>query len=170
MTIRTTIYATFNDPKLAKKAAEALLYRGIASSDLSVIQSHLWDGLSEETMAGQRNGSAREVRVGAVGALEVLFVPGFGLVLGSGALASAIEAVAVTIGAGAAAAAMTGYLKNQGVERLYVSHYENAIQSGGAILGATLPSGAVDEGTAWVVLDKFAGMNVSSYISRTYVS
>ena len=170
--MRTTIYATFNDPKHAEMAAGVLLDRGIATTDLSVIQSHTWGRFSEirsstvSEMLAVVSGSGS----GAIRELAIIFVPDFGLVLGKGELAIAVSVVKDAAPTGAADCAMTSYLKDQRVENLYIAHYKDAIRGGGAVLGVTLPSGTVDEGVAWTVLDKFSGMNASSYASRPYIS
>jgi hypothetical protein len=235
--MRNTIYATFNDPKLAEKAAGALMDHGLRAEDLSIIQSHKWRSLAAEEIApsqppaalfvvpnssgmstgmapfgitpmvmtaeqehdqiddidlepnmdelakhglstttpqdaclGAWKGTAWGAGVGALAALAALFVPGVGLVVGGGALATAIVAMAASAGAGAAAGAMTGYLKDQGVESHIAAEYERMINTGGAVLGATLPSGGVDECQAWEVLNKYAGQHVTSYVNRPYVS
>jgi len=235
--MRNTIYASFKDPKLAEKAAGALMDHGLLAQDLSIIQSHKWRNLAAEEVAprdvpaiaflnpnasgmstgmspfgmtpmvpeselldtpideteilpdvedqakhgistttpkdaeiGALKGTAWGVGIGAVAAVASLFVPGFGLVVGGGALATAIVGIAASAGAGAAAGAMTGYLKDQGVESHVAAEYEHVIHNGGAVLGATIPSGDVDESRAWEILNKYAGQNVTSYASRPYVS
>ena len=72
-------------------------------------------------------------------------VPGLGIVIGAGALASALGGVAATAGAGAAAGAIVGYLKENGIDDETADEYEEAVASGGAILAVTVPSGTVDE-------------------------
>jgi len=235
--MRNTIYATFNDPKMAEKAAGALMDHGLLAQDLSIIQSHRWsrldteefpnpqpegmlfvvpnssgmstglspfgigpmveavsdidvaepevDALStmevqakigistttpEDALSGAWQGTAVGAGIGILATLAALFVPGVGLIVGGGALATAIAGVAGTMGAGAAAGALAGYLKDQGVESHIVAEYEHKINTGGAVLGATLPSGGVDEGHAWEILNKYAGQHVTSYENRPYVS
>ena len=235
--MRNTIFASFSDPKMAEKAAGALLDHGLRSEDLSIIQSHKWrtasaeevaapqtptmvyispnasgqstgvspfgvmpmvtmvDGVTpqverfedlpnfeelakhgisttttEDAGAGALSGLPWGVGLGTIAAIASLFVPGFGLVIGGGALATAIIGIAASAGAGAAAGALTGYLKDQGVPSHLVAEYEGTINAGGAILGATIPSGDVDESCAWEVLNKYAGTHVTSYINKPYVS
>lgn len=170
--MRTTIYATFSDPKHAEMAAGALLDRGIASTDISVIQSHTWGRISEirSSTVSEMLTVVSGLGLGAIRDLAIFFVPDFGLVLGRGELALAVSMVQDSTCTGSADSAMTSYLKDQGVENLYIAHYEDALRGGGAILGVTMPSRAVEEGVVWTVLDKFSGMNVSCYASRPYVS
>jgi len=235
--MRNTIFASFNDPKMAEKAAGALLDHGLHAEDLSIVQSHKWRHLATEEIApsempptvyivpnaggmatgvspfglmplvatvdeevvaeketdelpnleemakhglstttpqdagaGALQGTAWGAGVGAIAAVAALFVPGFGLVLGGGALATAIAGIAASAGAGAATGAMTGYLKDQGVESRVAAEYERVVNGGGAILGATIPSGDVDEACAWGILNKYAGQHVTSYVNKPYVS
>ncbi len=234
--MRNTIYATFTDPKMAERAAGALLDHGLKAEDLSIIQSHNGENLTaeeisptqvpatmyvvpnlsgmstgvspfamtplvevadDETLAKRRveaehsleqqaksgisvttaedaeagaiRGAAWGAGIGTAAAIAALFVPGVGLVIGGGALATAIVGLAASTGAGAGAGAVTGYLKDQGVDRHIADEYETVIQSGGAILGATMPSGNVEEGKAWEILTKYAGTRVTSYVNKAYV-
>ena len=155
--MRTTIYATFEDPKQAEKAAGALLDHRTAPTDLSIVQSHLWGGLCWD-MGGK-----------TIRGLTSLFIPGVGLVLGSGTLASRMSDAARLDSECAVSSAMTGYLKDQGFDSHDVAQYEHAVQHGGAILCVTLPSGDVDECFVWAVLSKYVGLNVSCYANRPYV-
>jgi hypothetical protein len=124
---------------------------------------------AEDAASGAKTGAAWGVGLGAVAALVSIFIPGLGLVVGGGALATAVAGVVGAAGAGAAAGAMTGFLKDQGVESPSVASYERAVRSGGAVLGATIPSGDVDEGIAWEILSKYAGQNVTCYVNKPYL-
>jgi hypothetical protein len=117
--------------------------------------------------AGAVKGAGIGLGVGALAALAALMVPGFGLVVGGGALAAALGGVAATAGAGAAAGAVTGYLKDQGMEDHVVTDYSDAVTSGGALLAVHLPSGDVDEATARTVLDKYGATNVNTYATTS---
>jgi hypothetical protein len=154
--MKNTIYASFSDPKLAEKAAGALVDHGLKEEDLSLIEGH---GMR----LAERNWS---LLVGAT----ALLVPGVGLVVGGGELACAILRLASTVEMEPTAAALTGYLKDQGIESQTVAAYEHTVISGGAVLGATLPSGTVDEGKAWEILSKFSGLHVTSYLNRPYLT
>lgn len=167
--MKHTIYATFKDPKQAEKAAGALMDRGLRPEDLSIINSQQ---RSEPSLAGSAalKGSAWGVGIGTVAAAASLLVPGVGLVVGGGALATAIAGTAASAGAGAAGSVLTGYFKHQGADSQVAAEYERTIRLGGAVLGATLPSGGVDEGRAWEVLTKYAGQHVISHLDRPYLS
>ncbi|HEY0866303.1 MAG TPA: hypothetical protein VGE01_02935 [Fimbriimonas sp.] len=120
--------------------------------------------------AGAIKGTAVGIGVGALAALASLFVPGVGLVLGGGALAAALGGVAASAGAGAAAGAVTGYLKDQGVDEHIASDYDAAVRNGGALLAVNAPSGDCDEMRIREILDKYGATNVNAYTGRGYVA
>lgn len=113
--------------------------------------------------AGAITGTAVGLGVGAVAALASLLVPGFGLIVGGGALATALGGLAATTGAGAAVGAITGYLKDQGVEEHVAQRYGETVSGGGAVLAIHVPSGDVDEPKARQVLEKYGATNVNTY-------
>ncbi len=102
------------------------------------------------------------------GDLSVVHGPTFGKVDGSGPLAKSVMGIGSGSGPDAAKTAVTRYLKTQGIDSELVARYEHTIQFGGAVLGATLPSGDVDESRAWTILDKYSGAHVRSYMNRPY--
>ncbi|MEZ0325592.1 MAG: hypothetical protein ACAH95_06780, partial [Fimbriimonas sp.] len=99
-------------------------------------------GISTTTIedAGEaaKKGALFGLGVGAFAAVTALAVPGFGLVLGGGALAIASAALAASAGAGAVAGGVVGYLKDQGVPAHDIPHYQRAVEAGGAILSVHL--------------------------------
>lgn len=123
-------------------------------------------GISTTTAADAGSGAVKGavvgVGVGVVAALAALFVPGVGIVAGGGALAAALGGVAATTGAGAAAGALTGYLKDQGMDEDTVRSYGNTITSGGAVLAVSIPSGDCDETEAQQVLTKYGATNINA--------
>jgi uncharacterized membrane protein len=138
------------------------------------VEASAKQGISTTTAAdagaGAVKGTAWGAGLGALAALASLVVPGVGLVVGGGALAAGLGAVAATAGAGALAGAVTGYLKDQGVDEHVARHYESTIGAGGALLAVTLPSGGIDEARAQEVLGKYGASNVNSYATRGYVA
>ena len=124
--------------------------------------------------AGAAKGAGIGLGVGILAALAAIFVPGFGLVAGGGALALALGGAAATTGAGAVAGATTGYLKDQGVDAEVAVDYEKALLAGGALLEVSVPSNDVDEVTARQVLAKYGAANIGAYAinnsSDAYVS
>src|SRR5205085_9143914 len=101
--------------------------------------------------------------VGVLAALASIFVPGFGLVAGGGALATAIAGAVGTTAAGAIAGGVHGYLKDQGVPEEAIAHYGDVWQKGGAIIAITCPSNGVDQATVESVLTKYGATNINAY-------
>lgn len=99
-------------------------------------------GVSTTTIQDAAKGAAKGVGyglgVGALAAVASLAIPGFGLVLGGGALAVAVAGLAATAGAGAVAGGVVGYLKDQGVPADDIPIYQAAYEDGGAILSVVI--------------------------------
>ena len=195
-----TIYAAFPESETAERAAGALLDHGVDPKDLTVVRSHHENSIAEEAAyktghlvdnageveytakegittttaadagAGAVQGAGWGAGIGAIAALTSLVVPGVGLVLGGGALATAIAGLAATAGGGAIAGAVTGYLKDQGVDEGMATEYERVVGTGGAIVAVSLPSNGVDEIHAREVIAKYDGALVNSYQPRSYMA
>lgn len=180
-----TLYASFADVDLAQKAAGALLDHGVEKDHLSLV-SHMGaehidadddddhdivenakSGISTTTSgdaaSGAMKGAGVGLGIGALAALASLFIPGFGLVTGGGALAMALGAAAGTTAAGAVAGGVAGYLVDQGVPEAAAVDYEKALEHGGAIIAISLPSGDVSRTDAEQILNKYQATNLSSY-------
>src|SRR5688500_11923729 len=84
--------------------------------------------------AGAVKGAGLGLGVGIAAALAALAIPGFGLVLGGGALATAAAGAAGATAAGALAGGVEGFLKDQGVPDDVLTHYNDTFMQGGAIL------------------------------------
>jgi hypothetical protein len=121
---------------------------------------------------GAAKGAGWGLGLGALAALASVFIPGVGLVIGGGALATAIGAAAATTGAGAVAGAVTGYLKDQGFEEADGRRYEKFVENGGAILSLSLPSGSIDAPKAWEIIDKYNGvpLTAAQSVRKTYLA
>jgi hypothetical protein len=120
--------------------------------------------------AGAIKGAGWGLGVGILAGIASLIIPGVGLVLGGGALATAIGGAAATTGAGAIAGGVTGYLKDQGMDEEVATDYDKVVKNGGAMIAVTLPSGNVDEMTAREILNKYGAANVSQYASKGYMA
>src|SRR5205807_3633374 len=105
--------------------------------------------------AGAAKGAGIGLGVGALVALASMIVPGFGLVMGGGALATAIAGAAGATAAGAVAGGVHGYLKDQGVPEDVAAIYDEAYHGGGALIAVTVPSGDIDEMKAREILAKY---------------
>lgn len=117
-----------------------------------------------DATAGAATGAEIGLGVGAAVALISIFVPGIGLVIGGGALAIALVGAAAVTGAGAIAGAVTGYLKDQGMQEEVAQEYSKAVDSGGAILTIDAPSNEIGEHQIRTILHKYGAMNVNSYV------
>lgn len=137
------------------------------TADASTTETAAKHGIStttpEDAGEGAVKGTGIGLGVGVAAALASLLVPGVGLVIGGGALASALGGAALAAGAGAVAGGVTGYLKEQGVPGDAAQRYHGAVESGGAMLTVNLPSGDVDQATAEGVLSKYGAADVNSY-------
>lgn len=118
---------------------------------------------AEDAGAGAVKGAGWGLGVGALAALAALFLPGIGLVVGGGALALALGGAAAATGAGAAAGALTGYLKDQGVEHNSAEAYGSTVAAGGAVLAVTLPSGNCLREEGMAILNKYGATNINEY-------
>jgi len=116
-----------------------------------------------DAAAGAAKGAGIGLGVGILAALASIIVPGFGLVAGGGALATAIAGAAGTTAAGAIAGGVHGYLKDQGVPDQVAVDYDHAVKNGGALLAVTVPSNNVDEATCREILAKYQASNVNTY-------
>ncbi len=145
--------------------------RNSTSDSADATESAAKHGISTTTGAdagaGAVKGAGWGLGIGAVAALAALFIPGVGLVVGGGALAAALGGVAAATGAGAAAGAVTGYLKDQGVEAHVAEDYDRTIQGGGAILAVNAPSGDCSREEIMETLTKYGAMNLNAYEARS---
>jgi len=180
--MRVNIYASFNDTATAQNAVGALLDHGILQDDITLVlpvspgdtEQGIQD--AENTMSGAEKGltttTGADAAVGAtkgafvgfgVGALAVLasiLVPGVGLVVGGGALATALAGAAATTVAGSVAGGVTGFLKDQGVPADEITHFTNVYEGGGAILTVTAPSNGHSASDIEAILGKYDSAQV----------
>ena len=180
-----TLFASFATNLDAEKAAAALLDRGARNEDLSIVshesgavsvghgEGHAEEvakhGLTTTTGADAAFGAAKGLSIGAglgvLGAIAALLVPGVGLVVGAGALATAIAGSAAT---GAAAGGLMGYFKDQGMGEDVAAQYHARIAAGGAVLALGIPTGDLDEREAESLLVKYGAAGVfTSYPTAT---
>jgi len=175
--MRRNIYAVFPEVGQARSALGALFDHGAKPEDISLIirEPHVDDfskhetagdvkhavetGISTTTGADAASGAAQGAGIGlglgAAVALVSLFVPGIGLVIGGGALATAIAGAVGTTAAGAVAGGITGYMKDQGFSDGQSLHYVDSFHEGAAILGISVPSGSVDETIVQAIFGKY---------------
>lgn len=190
----STLFASFVDAAAAERAAGALLDHGALDSDLSVIANEAYNsirapaanlkavdaersaksGLSTTTSgdvaAGAVKGATVGLGVGIVAALTAMFVPGIGIIIGGGALATALAGGTATVLAGGAAGGVVGYLHDQGVPAEVATRYNADFVAGGAILAVTLPNPNLSSGEIEAILTKYGAANVATYNSSAMPS
>lgn len=167
------LYAKFSDLQLAERAVGALLDHGVAKIDISLVGPP--DGTDHDQRAkrgvtvttgkdaacGAAEGAGLGLAVGALAALASLLIPGFGLVMGGGALATAAAAAAGTSAAGAIAGGVAGFLHDQGMDATAAHNFASAVESGGAIVEVAAPSGDVAIEAVHHLLSKYGAEQVS---------
>ncbi|MCB8933351.1 MAG: hypothetical protein M9921_10655 [Fimbriimonadaceae bacterium] len=187
--MRRTVLARFEESNGAEKAIGALLDHGVESDDVSVVFDHEYLDRSNQTAlghsvrlrenvetgittttaddaaAGAEVGAGFGLGLGVLAAAATVFIPGVGLVLGGGALGTALAGVAGATAAGAIAGGLTGYLKDQGVGEDMIVRYHETLAASGALIAVTAPSGTVSESKVEGILAKYGGLDVASYAS-----
>lgn len=172
------ITAGFQDFKMAVKAGGALLDHGVKSSQFAMLAGHAHEGhfqaegrhlerLEEKVQKGITTttesdvfeGASRGIQVGvvlgALAGLASLIVPGYGLVVGGGALATAACAAAGTVAGGTVVGGVTGLLMDQGVEAEAADALHQTVLNDGAIILLDLPDDGVSVSEIRGVLEKY---------------
>lgn len=154
-----TLIASFDNIDRAADAMGALMDHGVAkaSMDLVANSSHgeilikrkqneyaekAADGITTTTAAdaaeGAKTGGWMGLAAGALAGIASLVIPGYGIVVGGGALATALAAAVGTGAAGAATGGVVGYLKDQGADETVATNMDDAIRNGGGLLSVTV--------------------------------
>lgn len=170
----STLYASFADAHLAEKALGALLDHGAKKEDLTAMfpagylredsdktaVEQATDGITTTTGADAASaagkGAGAGLVVGAIAALASLVIPGFGIVTGGGALATALAGLAGTTVGGAIAGGVAGYLQDQGVPEKIALDSEKALKNGNAIVIVSYPTGDLGEFEIREIFNKYS--------------
>lgn len=193
--MQQTIHASYSNPDNAARAVAALMDHGVPSTDISVFIKNRpahWDddkavdgydvvktaeqGLTtttgEDAAAGGLKGAGVGLGVGILAGLAALTIPGFGLVLGGGALATALAGAAATTAAGAVAGGAYGYLADQGVNEDEVARISDTVEAGGALVSVTVPTAKLSHEAVEAILAKYESKDVvmpmTPVVERTY--
>lgn len=180
--MQQTIHASYMNPDNAARAVGALMDHGVPSTDISVFVKNRpasWDEKSkdgydvvktaeagittttgEDAAAGGMKGAGVGLGVGILAALAAVTVPGFGLVFGGGALATALAGAAATTAAGAIAGGAYGYLADQGVNEETVSRINSTVESGGALVSVAMPTANLSGDEIQAILAKYEAQDV----------
>jgi hypothetical protein len=169
----------------ASKAVGALLDAGVRAEDISILSprgtAEYYKDIPNESLAndkatsgittttgadaavGAEKGAGIGLGIGAVAAIACLMIPGFGLVVGGGALAAAIAGAAGATAAGAVAGGVHGFLKDQGVPDDAIGSYGQSYDAGDTLVAVTVPSNNVSIVAADEILSKYNGKHISAY-------
>lgn len=162
-----TFYASFPDAANGEKALGALLDHGAQPVDLTAFFPYDFETPDGHEKLGVTTAAADAPRAttqsvvgqqaGTLAALLSQAVPGFGVVTGGGALASAIGAVVGSTVGGALTGGVAGFLQDQGVATKIACNSESALRNGETVLVVKSPSGALAEELARDLLLKYDG-------------
>jgi hypothetical protein len=123
-------------------------------------------GISTTTVsdaaAGAAKGALWGLGLGTLAAVATLAVPGFGIVLGGGALAAAIGSMAASAGAGAITGGVVGFLKDQGLPAHDIPAYQKSLEGGGALLAIHVEE-SISRSEIEEVLKKYGAKVTNSY-------
>ncbi|HEY3998415.1 MAG TPA: hypothetical protein VGO93_06090 [Candidatus Xenobia bacterium] len=163
-----TLYGTFPNPMMAERAVGALLDHGASVQCISVLgigspSTGITTTTGGDAAAGAMKGAGIGLGVGALAAVACLIIPGFGLVIGGGALALALGAAAATTAAGAIAGGVAGYLIDQGVPDKVAVSYQEELAAGRSLLAVSIPCGELHRSDIELLLDKYGAANVSTH-------
>lgn len=170
----TTLYASFPDAKFAEKALGALIDHGAEQQHLSALfppdylkndsekdaveqaTSGVTTTTSADAASGAGKGAGIGLGVGALAALASLVIPGFGLVTGGGALATALVSMAGATVGGAVAGGVAGFLQDQGVPHRIAVDSEDHLKNGRAVIAIQTPTGKLGEFEVREIVNKYS--------------
>jgi hypothetical protein len=152
-----------NMPEYRSNADDLEDAESASAHDKNKATSGITTTTGRDATVGAEKGAGIGLGIGAVAAVACLMVPGFGLVIGGGALATAIAGAAGATAAGAVAGGVHGYLKDQGVPDDAIGNYGQDYDAGDTLVAVTVPSNDVDVMTAHEILGKYAGKHINAY-------
>lgn len=167
-----TLIAGFEDIRAAEDGVGALMDHGVPEERLTLLcfkpdedGEHLRVEPQEmpqvtatspaDTAHGAKIGAAAGSGVGAVAALAALTIPGFGLVIGGGAAATALAAAAGTGVAGAISGGLVGYLVDQGVPGDVAQRIDDGFKTHSALVLVEIGNSGPTFGEARALLNKY---------------
>lgn len=154
-----TLIASFDNIDRAADAMGALMDHGVAKESMDLVANESYgemlvkrkhnehaekatDGVTTTTSAdaaeGAKKGGLAGLAIGALAGVASLIIPGYGIVVGSGALATALGAAAGTAAGGAAAGGVSGYLVDMGADEKVARDIDEAVKNGGGVLTITV--------------------------------
>lgn len=179
------LFGAFKNSEQAVKAAGALIDHGADKKHLDLLAGEAFanhyrvDGRHDEksekkaergittttgkdAAEGAKRGAGTGAVLGVLGGLASLFIPGYGIVLGGGALATAVGTAIGATAAGAAAGGVTGYLKDMGVDDETAREFDATIRNDGAVVAVNVPSDELTEIRAREIMKKYGAIRFNS--------
>jgi|GEM_PF-5031481 len=127
-------------------------------------KSHASHGLTVTTGSDAAIGASKGVGwglgIGVLAGIAALAVPGFGLIIGGGALATAIAGAVGTTVAGGIAGAVTGYLHDQGADSDTTTFVTERLNAGDAVLNVNIDVNRLSDLDANTLIEKYHGNRV----------
>ena len=149
-----SVDGSISQDRLAKEHSDHAKRSGSAQSS----------SISGDTNGGAVKGARIGLGVGIAAAITSLIIPGLGLVMGGGALATALAGTAGAAAAGAIAGGVTGYFRDQGVSHVAASDYQEAYENGSVVLCVHIPSGNLGEGAIRDILSAYKAASMHAFV------
>lgn len=179
--VTTHLWATFPDYESAAKSIAAFMDHGVPADHVHLMtetvppqylsranvepESQAKEGItvttSDDAKIGAVRGTGIGLGAGILAGLASLAIPGFGLVIGGGALATAIAGAAGTTAAGALTGAVTGYLRDQGAGASMIEQVTKGLSAGSVIVNVNCdPDDDIDPALAYDLIVKYGGAEI----------
>jgi len=174
------LWASFPDYDLAAQAVAAFIDHGVnkdqvhlmtqsvpaeyntARNDDALDQAE--HGLTvttpDDAKIGAEKGLGIGLGVGVLAGLAALAVPGFGLVVGGGALAIAAAGAAGATAAGGLAGAVTGYLRDQGADDTVTRQVTDWLTAGNVVINVNMNPETMTQSEANALVLKYRGVEM----------
>jgi hypothetical protein len=190
--MQVTIHTVFQDPDTASRAVAALIDNGVRAEDISAfvrnppanwnlgahtpstgeqVEEKATQGITTTTAhdaaAGGMKGAGIGAGIGILAAIAALTIPGFGLVIGGGALATALGGAVATAAGGAVAGGVAGYLMDQGVDEATVGRLTEHVSGGGVLVSVVTPSDQAMADKVSGILSKYADQDAMVRTERS---
>ena len=174
----TTTFLSFDLAVNAERFLGAALDQGAMAEDISVVAypglldrdgyaiargatSGITMTTPQDAEVGAAAGAGIGLAAGIVAGMASITIPGFGLVMGGGALATAIAGAVATAGAGAVAGGIAGYLRDLGVEGDVREDFEKDYKGGRVIVGITYDGDGILPETVSLLARKYHATRTS---------
>jgi len=176
--MRQNIHASYHSSEAAARAVGALLDHGVDAQHISAYSKQMpevWKRVVDleptvevqakqgitvtsgaDALEGAAKGASLGIGVGVLAALASVTIPGFGIVLGGGALGAAATGAVATSAAGAIAGGAYGYLRDQGMSEDTAHYLTEHLEGGGVVVSVAAPCNNVSNAEIEAILSKYA--------------